>query len=137
MTSLRLLDVDQMFDQLMTDACPTGVTPIRDTQPDSYDEVPAVLWNATNNGQYDHGLWRVALTLNVLADPLTVFPICSDLYSAVTTWNVPGEGVMPGVGGVLEVTDSNVFTKINGAVVLHGKHLVQYVASFSISAQEM
>ena len=137
MTSRKLLDTDTMFDKLVSDAAPDGVTPIRDTEPDSYGELPLVAWNAINGGQYDHGLWRITLSLNVVAEPLTIFSICSDLYSAITLWNVPGEGVMPGIGGVLEVNDSNVFAKVGGDVLLHGKHLAQYVATFTISVKEM
>ena len=136
MTSSTLLNVNKMFHALMTEAAPDGVTPIRDVQPDSNDEIPYVAWQVANNGQYGHGLWQVTLILNVVAEPQDVFDICSDLYSEVTGWNTPGEGVVEGVGGVVEVTDAAVFDRIFETFSF-GKYLSQYAASFTISIQEM
>lgn len=136
MTATTLLDVETMFDRLMSEASPTGVTAIQDVQPESYDEVPFVSWSALNNGQYAHELWSVTLVLNVIAEPTEMYDVCAGLYAAIAEWSTTPSGVVAGVGGVLEATDSRVFSKINETFI-HGKHLAQYTGTFSVSVRQL
>lgn len=136
MTRPNLLDVETMFDSLMTEIAPDDVTPIQEQHADSYDEVPFVSWTAINQGQYAHGLWNVTLVLAVVAEPTDLFRICSELYSGVQGWAVPGVGVLAAVGGVNTVTDGGVFDKVS-EVRLPGKHLAQANATFQLTIQDM
>lgn len=136
MINTNLLDTETLFDAIVTAAMPSGVAAIQDQHADSFGEVPFVSWTALNQGQYDYGLWNVTLVLNVLAHPLEMQKICADVYRAVCMWNMPGEGVMPNVGGVNTVTDSGVFDKIN-EISMPGKALSQTVATFQLTVQDL
>lgn len=136
MKNTKLLDTETLFDALVSAAAPPGVTAIQDVHADSWEEMPFVSWRVVNNGQFDYGLWQVVLVLNVVALPTDMFRILTHLYGQITLWNVPGEGVVPDLGGVTEVADSSVFDKVFDGLI-QGKHLVQYAASFTINIQQM
>lgn len=132
----HLIDLESLFDSLLTSAAPEGVTAIQDQHADSFQEIPFVAWTAINQGQYGFGLWNAMLTLTVIAHPLDMSQICADLYAAIRMWEVPGEGVMPGVAAINTVTDAGVFDRVN-EINLPGKHLSQAVASFRFTVQDM
>lgn len=131
-----LPDLDTFFDSLITAAAPDTVTAIQDQHADSYDEVPFVSWTAINQGQYQYGYWNVTLVLNLLAEPREIFSYAAELYAAIQSWNVPGEGVILGVAAINTVEDAGVFDKVS-EIRLPGKHLSQAVATFRITVQDL
>lgn len=134
MMSDKLLDVETMFDTLMVDAAPDGVTPIQWLHADSFDQMPFVSWQVINNGQYGFGLWNVTLILEVVADTVAMYDTCSALYAGIKSWGVPGQGVVPDVGFVEAIEDQGVFDKSSQALI-QGKFLAQAAATFTLSVR--
>lgn len=132
MMSDKLLDVETMFDALMTEAAPDGVTPIQWLHADTFNEMPFVSWQAINNGQYSYGLWNVTLILEVVAEVDAMHDICQQLYAGIKSWAVPGEGVVADVGWVEGIEDQGVFDKSSQALI-HAKFLAQAAATFTLS----
>lgn len=134
MMSDKLLDVETLFDALMTDAAPPGVTPIQWLHADTYDQMPFASWQVVNNGQYSYGLWNVTLILEVVTDTVTMHDVCSQLYAGIKSWAIPGQGVVPDVGFIENIEDQSVFDKSSQGLV-QGKFLSQASATFSISVR--
>lgn len=134
MMSDKLLDVETMFDTLMTSAAPEGITPIQWLHADSYEQAPFASWQAVNNGQYSYGLWNVTLILEVVADTVAMHDICAQLYAGIKSWGIPGEGVVPGIGFVEGIEDQGVFDKSSQSIV-HGKFLAQASATFTLAVR--
>lgn len=136
MLSTKLLDTETFFDTLLTRATPSNVAAIQDYEPDSYDELPAVRWQASNNGQTGFGLWNLTLTLTVLDEVLTIQELCRNLYQKIHLWQADESGHVDAVGGVVELVDGVVFDKVS-QIQIHGKHLAQHVGSFNMLVREV
>lgn len=131
-------DIHRLFQVILEDGAPTGVSVIVDLDGEDYEDMPVVTWRTITEGQIAHGLWRVTLILNVIfdiADEATD-DLLPSLYAQIHGWNEPGEGVLATEKyGVESVEDAAVFDLIFASIV-NGKNVSQYAAQFTVLVRD-
>ena len=132
----NFIDVQHLIDKIMQDGAFPGSHVMADVHSDSGTEVPAVLWAAFNNGQFDHGLWGVTLSVTVICTPFERGPLISHLYRQIRSWDKPGKGILAEENyGVERVRDMTVFNLIH-ETVLNGKEYAQFNGTFDLTVRD-
>lgn len=130
-----LLNNDRLFQSLLTEIKPAGSEVAADLDVDSFDAVPFITHNSLiaqdRNGA---GLWTVQLNVNLFVGPENPFPTVNALYEGIWSWDQPQNGVVAGIGHVVEVTDGNAFSRLGAAQMLN-KVVTQYVGSFRLTVR--
>lgn len=135
---VNLLDVDQLFQKLLSDIAPTGVDVAADLDVGSFASIPFVTHYALATQDANaYGLWSVILTIHVFVEPATgwtevVVPLYRDIYA----WQHPSQGIVPGVGAI-ESLDQEIsaFSRVGGEAQMENKSVVQYTGSWQFTAR--
>lgn len=121
--------------RLLTDGL-EGVEVAADLDANSVGDTPMVTFTVLNQGQFEHGLWRVILLLNVFCEASDTDDLLSTLYPLILSWEEPGMGVLEEEKlGVQSIQDSNVFDLVTQAV-MNGKHILQFSGQFELIVQD-
>lgn len=135
-----LIDIDRLI-QTLLESTMDGIVPpssiAADLDVDDLDNIPFITHNTSiaqdRNG---NGFWSANLTLvaHVEASTAAFNTIIRPLYLGVHSWDLPQNGIVPGVGAVERVEqDIQAFTRLGRGVPMLNKVVTPYVGSFELS----
>lgn len=111
----ELVDDTQIIHDLYTQALP-GVTVMQQLFDTAHDYLPVLMFDLngsdaewTANGP---GLWNSTLDVWIFAESeQAAWELSKRVHSITATWDIPGEGYFPGVGGVERVETIAKFSR--------------------------
>jgi hypothetical protein len=109
-----VIDAELLLYTLLNAGKPPGSTVQPETDLDSIDHMPLVLFDVNGDGQTGNGpgLWFVTLNLSVIDNNLdAVKAVAGALYDLVWSWNDPANAVVEDVGWVSSVEDLSYFSR--------------------------
>lgn len=101
----------------------------------SIDRLPLVIYTFIGSGQSQNGpgLWSGSLIISTIDRTLSgATALQKTIYGIVTSWALPGNGVVDGLGAVESVEDESLFS-LSPKSSLIGKDVSQYDGSFGVS----
>jgi hypothetical protein len=130
-----MIDPEELLHTLLDAGKPAGSTVAPETNLDSIESLPLVLFTVLGPGQDGNGpgLWDVTLDLSVIGATLDdARTTAKAFYDLVWSWNEdPAAATVDGVGTVSGVADASLFSRQpTSDVAVHG--VTQYDGSFDL-----
>jgi len=130
-----MIDPEELLYTLLKRGKPDGSTVAPETDLDSIDSLPLVLYDVIGDGQDGNGpgLWNVTLNLSVIGATLDdARTTARAFYDLVWSWNDdPEAATVDGVGTVSSVADASLFSRQPSSdIAVHD--ITQYDGSFDL-----